>query len=119
MARSDQFQSVVSYDLTATIAAGQDESHVIDLSGCVLAGLFLPANFNGTTVTLLASTAPDGTFVPVQDGEGADFTITGDESRYAPVNDYAIVAGLRYIKLKAGTSQSGSDTVITLATRPV
>jgi hypothetical protein len=119
MVDSGQFQPNDAYNKTATIASGASTSEAIDLGGCDLCGLFIPSNFDGTTLTITASTAIDGTYVTVQDGEGTDFTITTAASKYAPIADLTFVVGLRYIKLVSGTSQSVSDTVINLAIRPI
>lgn len=106
------------YYPTATIAVGQTASEVVDLSGAELAGVFLPATFDGTTLTIQAAPAADGTFVTVQSA-GADYTITTAASKYAPVENLAVTAGLQFIKIVAGTAQSTTDTVLTLAVRPV
>lgn len=118
MPNASQYTPNDAYDKTATIAASGTTSEAVDLSGCDLCGIFVPSTFDGTTITLTASTTIDGTFVAVQDGNGNAFTITTTASRYAPVNNLAIVAGLRYIKLVCGT-QSTTDTVFTLALRPI
>lgn len=102
-----------------TVASGQTTSAEIDLVGTQLVGIYTPSTFDGTTITLTASPTAGGTFVAVQDGNGNAFTITTTASRFAPVNNLAITAGLRYIKLVCGTSQSTTDTVLTIATRPV
>lgn len=115
---ASQYSPNDTYNLTATIASGQTESGEIDLGGADLCGLFIPSNFDGTTLTIKAASAPGGTFVAVQ-AAGADYTLTTTASKYCPIENLAVVAGLRFIKLVAGTSQSTTDTVITIAARPV
>ena len=118
MPSTTNFQPLTCYDKTATVASGETTSEEIDLSGTELVGIFVPSTFDGTTITLTAASTPGGTFVTVQDGDGNAYTITTTASRYAPIKNLALLAGVRYIKLVCGTSQSTSDTVFTLACRP-
>lgn len=122
-AGSASYQPQVNYDLTATIATGQTTSGEVDLGGTMLVGVFLPATFDGTTLKISAATASGGTFVTVENGAGtpADVTLTASaHSKFVPLAaaDRDIVRGLRFIKLVAGSSQTTTDTVITLATIP-
>ena len=112
-----QYQTDKSYP-TATIPAGQTESEVVDLGGTELAGVFVPPTFDGTTLSLKAAPTAAGTFVAVQSG-GSDYSITTAASKYAPVENLALTAGLQFVKLVAGTAQSTTDTILTLAVRPV
>ncbi len=107
------------YDLTATIASGQTESAALDLNGLELVGFFIPSTFDGTTLSLSTAPAADGIYVAVQDGDGSDFSLTVAASKYVAVSSLGVTAGLQYVKLVAGTTQSTTDTVITLALRPV
>lgn len=118
MPNASQFQPNDAYDLTAVIASGQTTSGEIDLAGCDLCGLFMPASFTGTTIKIQAAPASGGTFVTVQDGAGSDYSLAVAASKYIPVSNLAIVAGLRFIKLVSGSSE-GADRTITLAARPV
>ena len=117
MPNAHQFQPNDAYDLTATIASGQTTSGEIDLAGCDLCGLFMPASFTGTTVKIQAAPASGGTFVTVQQG-GVDYALTVAASKYVPIENLAVVAGLRFIKLVSGSSEA-ADRTITLAARPI
>jgi hypothetical protein len=119
MPEAKNYQPNDAYDLTATVAVSETESEVIDLRGTDLVGIFVPANFDGTDIKILAAPAPGGTFVEVQDGEGAALTIVTTVSKYAPIKNLALIAGLRYIKLKTTNTQTTTDTVFTLAVRPL
>ncbi len=116
---STQYQPNDAYNATATVASSGTTSEAIDLAGTDLVGIFVPSTFDGTTITLQASTAIDGTFVEVQDGEGSALTITTAASKFAPIPNLATIAGIRYLKLVTGTSQSTTSTVFTLALRPI
>jgi hypothetical protein len=105
------------YDLTTIIAVGQTDSGEIDLSGLELVGFFIPANFTATTISIKAATNKGGTYVSAQDGSGSDYSLTVAANKYIPINNFNIIAGLRFIKLTAGTAQTSTDAVITLAIR--
>ncbi len=105
------------YDLTTTITVGNTDSAAIDLSGLELVGLFIPSNFTATTITMQAAPALAGTYVAVQDGFGSTYSLSVAASKYVPINNFNITAGLRFIKLTAGVAQASTDAVITLAIR--
>ena len=105
------------YDLTTTIVVGQTDSAAIDLSGLELVGFFIPSNFTATSISLQVAPVNTGTYVPVQDGYGSTYSLTVAASKYVPISNFNIVAGLRFIKLTAGTAQASTDAVITLAIR--
>lgn len=114
-----QFQPNDAYNLTATVAVSGTTSGAVDLSGTDIVGIFVPSTFDGTSITFTASTTIDGTYVAVQDGDGSTFSLTTTASRYVPVKNLALISGLRYIKIVTGSSQTSTDTVFTLATRPI
>lgn len=118
MPSSSQYQPNDCYDLTVTIASGQTTSGEVDLTGCDLCGIFMPAAFTGTTLKIQAASAPGGTFVTVQDGAGNDYTLTVAASKYIPISNLAIVSGLRFIKFVSGSSEA-ADRALTLAARPI
>lgn len=120
MPSSTQFSPQLCYDLTATIAVNASTSGAVDLSGCTLVGLFIPATFDGTTLTITASTTLGGTYVTVQQDHTSSsaYTITTTASQYVPLSNLAIPTGLEFIKLVSGSTQTTTSTVITLAVRP-
>jgi hypothetical protein len=105
------------YDLTTTIAVGQTDSGAIDLSGLEIVGFFVPSNFTATSISIKAAPTINGTYVTAQDGYGATYSLTVAASKYVPINNFNVVAGLRFIKLTAGASQASTDAIITLAIR--
>ncbi len=122
MPNASGFQPKASYP-TATIASGGTTSGEVDLHGCELCGVFLPSTFDGTTLTITASPTSGGTFVAVENGASspANVTITGTAAgKYAPLAaaDRDAVRGLRFVKLVAGSTQTTTDTVLTLAVKP-
>lgn len=123
MVAETDFQPLVTYK-QVTVASGQTVSSAIDLHGTTPVGIFLPSTFDGTTVKFQASTALDGTFYAVEDGAGtpAEITLTASaHSKYIAFSS-AIqqqLRGIRFIKVVTGTAQSSTDTVLTLALRPI
>lgn len=86
-----------------------------DLAGLTVVGVYVPASISGTTMTFTASY--DGTtFFPVQNGSGANSTITISASIYVPF-DPAVFAGVRYLKLVSNATETSKTFV--LATRPI
>lgn len=111
----------VNSEIQATVSVSGTASDEIDLGGDQLVGIFVPSTFDGTNITLTASPTSGGTFVAVQNGDGDSgaYTITTTASRFVPIDNLAITAGLRFVKLVCATAQSTSPTIFTLATRPI
>lgn len=118
MPTADQYSPIIS-NVTCTVTSGNTTSGEVDLAGCQLVGIYVPSTFDGTTITLTCAPTAGGTHVAVQDGYGSAFTLTTAASRYCPIPSLAITAGIEFVKLVCGTSQSTTDTVFTLAVRPV
>lgn len=118
MPESTNFSPNVCFDNTVTITSGQTQSGAVDLDGTTLCGLLLPSTFDGTTITFQTSDTLAGTYVDIQDGTGASASVTCAASKYIALDPLAF-AGIRFLKLTAGTSQSTTDTIIILATRPL
>ena len=112
------YQKKKDFTTTATIASGATESEAVDLGGLELAGIFVPDTFDGTTLTIKAAPSLNGTYVTVME-EDADFSVTVAASRYVPIENLALFAGAQYIKLVSGTAQATTETVLTLALRPL
>ncbi|MCE9566357.1 MAG: hypothetical protein K8U57_30405 [Planctomycetes bacterium] len=125
MPSASNFQPVVSYeDVTITIASSTTVSNAIDLHGCTPVGIFLPSTFDGTTIKFQAASAYDGTYVAVEDGASspADVVLTATAaSKYIAIPQ-AIqeqLRGIRFLKVVTGSAQTTTNTVITLALRPI
>lgn len=104
--------------VTVDISEDDDLSTEVDLRGTQLVGVFTPANFDSTSLVIYASPTAGGTFVAVQTGitSATQQPIVTAASRYIPLpND--LTAGLQFIKLGTAT-QSTTDTVLTLVTKP-
>jgi hypothetical protein len=93
-----------------TIANGQTESAEVDLAGRVPVGLFVDGTLTGTTVTFLAARVTAGDFLPVQDGEGAAYSVTVASDQYIPL-DPSKFWGVRFLKVKSGSAEGAARTV--------
>lgn len=105
------------YDLTTTISVGQTTGATIDLRGLELVGLFIPSNFTATSISFQTATSATGTFVPAQDGYGSVYALTVSPNTYIPINNYNVIAGLRFLQLVGNAAQTSTNAVITLAMR--
>jgi len=108
---------------TVTIASGDATglSGAIDLTGHVLAGIFMPAAW--TTGNLTFQAAIDtitGTYQNVFDNNGNELTVTAAAAEYLAIPP-SLFYGLRFIKVRSGTSGTpvtqGGARVLTLVGR--
>lgn len=118
MTISTNYPPNTSYNLQATVANTQTVSVAVDLFGNVLAGIFIPAEFDGTEITFQTSPTLDGTYVAVRNGDGSNFAITTQASRYEPIRTLGVFAAVRFLRVVCTTAQTGATT-FTLATRPI
>ncbi len=105
--------------VTVPVATGQTTSAEVDIENYDIVGLITPANFDGTTITIHGAAASGGTFYPLAAAHTAStaYTITTTVSIFTPISQL-VTAGLRYIKLVCGTTQTTSDTNLILVLRP-
>lgn len=106
-----------NYDNSLTIADGQTLSGAFNLEGMELAGLFIPAGFEGTQLYIQAATAEDGSFGRIK-ADGNDFVLSVAAGQPVSLTNLAILAAWQFIKLEAATSQTG-NAIIPLALRVV
>lgn len=102
------------------IDSGSALTDVIDLQHYLLTGIIMPGSWTTANLTFAASAESDGTFVPVYDDAGTEYTVTAAASRCIQI-DPVKLAGARYIKVRSGTSGSpvnqGADRLLTLVLR--
>ncbi len=110
----------ISFAETVTIASSGTASNAIDIAenGWQLAGFIIPAAFTGTSISLQTSNTLDGTYVTVQDGAGADLTFAVTVSRFIPIPNLSLTAGLRFLKVVSNATEA-SSRVIVLAARAI
>lgn len=106
--------------ISVAIGVGASLSAAVDLAGCSLVGIHMPAAWTAAGLTFQAS--EDGSsFDNLYDGGGTEKSLTVAASRYVllPPDDWVSV---RYLKVRSGTSgvpvnQTGGATLI-LVVRP-
>jgi hypothetical protein len=92
---------------TATIANGQSLSGAVDLGTNRLFAIVMPAAMTGTSLTFQAS--HDGsTYNNIYGDDGNELTYTTAASRYVVVSSPAKWVGVRYLKIRSGTSGAPS-----------
>lgn len=112
------FQSTKIYNKTVTIEVGNTESDAVNVSGTTIVGIIMDANITGTSIKFKAST-DNITFLDYKANDDTpaikdvEVVVAATTAQWYGLNatDFA---GLQYIKLVAGTAQSGSDTTVTL-----
>jgi hypothetical protein len=97
--------------LADTIASGTTTAE-FNLKGGTLCGIYTPASISSTSMTITAATSSGGTFLPVRDPEtGTAYTITIAASGYYYIPPQ-ISAGLKYLKLVCGSSETSKTFTI-------
>jgi len=81
--------------------------------GYAMGMVFLPATFDGTTVTFTCCDTYGGTYVPLEDSSSAAVTITTAASQCFALPE--ALFGAPYCKIVAGSSQTTTDTVFTVS----
>lgn len=95
---------------TTTIANGATESAAINLRDFTLCGIFLPAAFTGASVTFLAASTLAGTYVEVQDGDGAAISRTVAASKFIPIDPVDFL-GVKFLKIKSASAEAALRTL--------
>lgn len=80
------------------IANGATLSDAVDLEGFELVGIWIPANFQGTTIGFQTAEKPDGTFQVVRNTTG-DISLTCAPSRVLVLPTTDTLPFLRFLKL--------------------
>lgn len=119
MADTKKFQSLLCFDLTATIPVDTSTSEAIDLAGTCLVGVILPSTFDGTAFTLTGSDSSAGTYVAIIDKAGNAVGGTSVAASKYVLLDPKDVVGFRFVKIVSTTTQTTTSTVIKLVTRPL
>ncbi len=117
MPSKNHFTTQLVDDAEVVISASGTTSNAIDLGGTALCGVYIPSGFQGTSITFQAATAIDGSFVAVKGKDGQNISATVAASQYTAL-DPADFAGVRFLKIVSGTTESAQRT-LKLAARPV
>lgn len=101
---------------TTTIASGATKSGAVeDLKGYRLAGIQMPSDFTGTTLSFEAAAGPSDSYQAIEDGAGTavELTVSGGEYILLDEQDVENLVGPWGIKLVSGSSE-GADREIQL-----
>ncbi len=101
-----------SETVTATIAVGAASTGPVDARGYAGGGYILPSTFDGTALTFTVCDTEGGTYQTLYDQYGGALSVTVAASRSYPLPQELF--GWPYFKFVAGTSQSTTDTDITV-----
>lgn len=91
---------------SVSIANGASLSGALNLGTYRLAGIVIPAAFDGTSLTFQVS-LDNETYVNLYKEDGTEYTLTVSTSRGVAV-DLSVFAGWPYIKIRSGTSGAAS-----------
>jgi len=106
---------------TVTVANGASLSGAVDLAGAGLIRLQMPATWTAASITL--QTSADGiTYQDLYDAFGVEYTIVAVQAHNIVLSPADFI-GMRYLKLRSGTSgapvSQGGARVITLVIRAI
>jgi hypothetical protein len=102
---------------TITVATSTTVSAAVDLHGCALVGIQLPATFTGTALTFQAATTLTGTYQAVYGTGGSAVSYTVAQGRFIAL-DPATLRGIRFLKVVSGSAE-GANRDIELVVRPI
>lgn len=106
------YQGQFNPALSVVIANGATESGAITTGGQCLCGVLMPAAFTGTAITFEASSAVDGTYVPVYGSAGASvLSYVVGTSRYIAI-DPKDFQGIEFLKIKSGSAEGAARTLV-------
>jgi hypothetical protein len=116
MPNAKDYPPNICNDLSVTFADGEVLSAAVHTYGTSPAGIYIPASFEGATLTLFVS--PDGvTFTAAFDDDGNAVVITVAASTYVRLNA-AEFAGINWFKFESDVAVS-ADRICPLVTRPI
>jgi len=107
------------FSIPVTISAGQNNSPIVDLKGCSLMEVGVPAGW--TTGDITIDKSPDGGttwFIASRLADQSDIKISGALAGHMYAVTPGEVVGAQYIRLSAAVAPAG-DTVFTLIAGPV
>lgn len=93
------------------IASGTTTSGVIDSTGHKVMAIMFPT-MTGATVTFTACDTPDGTFLPVYDDAGSQYSVTATDNACVAIDAAALaLAPVRYFKIVSASSEGADRTL--------
>lgn len=122
MATKDQYTVAVVNEInlaktSVTIAANGTDSTVLNCGAVCPTGVFLPASLVNCNLSFYVSKTPNGTFYPVCNFDGSDFSIVGLAGNFVPLSPAMFNSAL-YLQVISDTSQT-AGAVIDFALCPI
>jgi len=108
---------IISYDNSATILSGQQNSSGVLIGGMTLCGIIMPAAWTAASLTLQMSIDNGATWTDVFDNDGTPISLTVAASRYVKLNP-ADFAGINFVRLVSSVNQAADRSIVIVA-RPV
>lgn len=99
--------TLIPKTVEATIASGAATSEAIGKAGYARVGVILPAELEGTTLTLTVSRTKTGTYYPLKDTSGAISLTVANTGAYLLS---ASLAPFPWFKIVMGSNQTTTDT---------
>lgn len=95
---------------TAIIPISDTVSNAVDLGEMAVVGLQVPSAITSTALTFQAS-SDGGTYAAVTKVDGTAYSVTVAASKYIVIPP-ADLAGIRFLKVIAGTTETAARTII-------
>ena len=93
------------------IAESGTTSDAIDTSEETVVGLEVPASLDSTSISFTCCESSDGTFVPLRDTTNTPLSITCDNTAGQFFFDPSNFAGVRFLKVVMGTTETSARTL--------
>jgi hypothetical protein len=96
-----------------TVATGETTSSAAEIWDASFGMLYIPAEFNGTTITFTVCDTIDGTYLGVKEENGSDTSLTVAASTAVAIPSEVFAAP--YLKIVCGSAQTTTPTVFRLS----
>ena len=96
--------------VAVAVANGAAQSAAANLGRKRLVGIYFPASFEGTKVTIQVSETLAGTYVDVLKDDGTAYEVTFTDPGYAAV-DVLRLSGVQFIKVTSDVVMTGANSL--------
>jgi hypothetical protein len=94
------------------MASGGTQSAAIDTRGYRGGMVYLPAEFNSETISIIVSDTATGTFgLPLSDGDTAAYTFSAPSAPAWHILPQQLMESAAFIKIQTGTAAAGAATI--------
>lgn len=96
---------------SVTVQSGNTLSSVLPTGGTTPSAVVIPENFTESTISFLVAKFPTDTFVPLQNFDGTDFSITVDSTPVRIPLQASMFQSVNYVQISCGTTQTDTTTI--------